>query len=84
MTSSKLVILSRSEIPEDNLEALEKIRMLEDHAKYGRQEEEEIEYRVPPKFIIPLQGKNDLWEGQIAHLETRVEPHRDPNLKINW
>lgn len=39
VTSSKLVFLNRSEIPEDNLEALEKIRTLEDHAKHGRQKE---------------------------------------------
>ena len=36
----------------------------------------------PPKFITELQGTTKLAEGQVAHLECRVEPIRDPKLRV--
>lgn len=48
---------------------------------------EEIEKEVihqKPVFLTPLNNLDHLKEGEHAHLECRVEPINDPNLKIEW
>lgn len=37
-----------------------------------------------PKFVTPLNGPTQLNEGQSSHYECRIEPHSDPNLKVEW
>lgn len=68
----------------DTLDAqrLQKIRELE-----TVQVKEEIEKEVihqKPVFLTPLNNLDHLKEGEHAHLECRVEPINDPNLKIEW
>lgn len=61
---------------------LKKIRELE---SYERPKREEIE--APPQrpvFLTPLISLENLKEGEHAHLECRVEPVNDANLKIEW
>lgn len=61
---------------------LRKIRELE---AYERPKREEVEPQMQrPIFLTPLISLENLKEGEHAHLECRVEPINDPNLKIEW
>lgn len=64
--------------------ALEKLRILEDTSKYKRKEEQEVEVKEAPRFIVPLNGPSELTEGQSAHYECRIEPYPDSSLKLEW
>ena len=39
----------------------------------------------PPKFISAFtQSSSEYQEGQSCHLEARLTPIEDPNLKVEW
>ena len=38
----------------------------------------------PPKFQTQFNAKYSASEGQSAHLEARLSPAEDPNLKVEW
>ncbi|ODN04243.1 Titin [Orchesella cincta] len=59
-----------------------KISALESH-KPGRAEFAPEVALGPPK-ITPLVGKKEILENSRAHFECRVEPSRDPKMKIEW
>lgn len=61
-------------------EGWEKIRALESHTHIRPEVEEEPS--IAPRFITELQGTTQLSEGQVAHLECRVEPTHDPKLRV--
>lgn len=61
---------------------LEKIRQLENYAPPTKAVVEEKGQK--PIFLTPLSNLEHLKEGEHAHLECRVEPINDPNLKIEW
>ena len=67
-----------------HVEALHKIRQLEDSSRYYREEDEEIEITQAPVFTTQLNGPTKLIEGQSAHYECRIEPFPDPDLKVEW
>lgn len=64
--------------------ALQKLRQLEDSSKYQRREEEEVIVTRAPEFTTKLNGPTELYEGQSAHYECRIEPYPDSNLKVEW
>lgn len=68
----------------DTLDAqrLQKIRELETVEIKEEVEKEVIHQK--PVFLTPLNNLDHLKEGEHAHLECRVEPINDPNLKIEW
>lgn len=68
----------------DTLDAqrLQKIRELE--TVEVKQEVEKEVVHQKPIFLTPLNNLDHLKEGEHAHLECRVEPINDPNLKIEW
>ena len=37
-----------------------------------------------PVFVVALQGKTSLIEGQNVHMECRIEPYPDSSLKVEW
>lgn len=61
---------------------LQKIQQLENYQKPVAAEIEEIGQK--PVFLTPLISLENLKEGDHAHLECRVEPINDANLKIEW
>lgn len=61
---------------------LQKIRQLENYQK-PKTPEVEQQGQVPV-FLTPLVSLENLKEGDHAHLECRVEPINDPNLRIEW
>lgn len=61
---------------------LEKIRELENYER-PKAIEKEAQHQKPV-FLTPLNNLENLLEGEHAHLECRVEPINDPNLKIEW
>lgn len=61
---------------------LQKIRQLESYQKPVAAEVEEVGQK--PVFLTPLTSLENLKEGDHAHLECRVEPINDPNLKIEF
>ena len=64
-------------------DALEKIAYLErNKAKMDMNEDDTPQ--TAPKFVAQLQGKNQLLEGQNAHLECRIDPYPDATLKVEW
>ena len=64
-------------------DALEKIAYLErNKAKMDLNEDDSPQ--TAPKFVAQLQGKNQLLEGQNAHLECRIDPYPDATLKVEW
>jgi hypothetical protein len=36
----------------------------------------------PPTFIVPLENREDLIEGDAVRLECRLQPVNDPTLKV--
>lgn len=67
-----------------NETALQKIHQLEDTTRYQRREEEDSIVTQAPRFTTQLNGPTNLYEGQSAHYECRIEPYPDPNLKVEW
>lgn len=61
---------------------MQKIRELETVEVKEKAEKEVIHQK--PIFLTPLNNLDHLKEGEHAHLECRVEPINDPNLKIEW
>lgn len=59
-------------------------QQLEDSSFYRRDDEEEMDIQIKPKFTSPLSGPKELMEGQNAHFETRLEPIGDPKLSVQW
>lgn len=64
--------------------ALQKLRQLEDASKYQRRDEEEVLVTQAPRFTTQLNGPAELYEGQSAHYECRIEPYPDSSLKVEW
>ena len=64
-------------------DALQKIAYLEQkQVQHGVDEEDGV--ASAPVFVVPLQGKTSLIEGQNVHMECRIEPYPDPSLKVEW
>lgn len=61
---------------------LQKIRQLESYQP--PKTTEVVEVGQKPVFLTPLTSLENLKEGDHAHLECRVEPINDANLKIEW
>lgn len=34
--------------------------------------------------MVNISGLTELWEGQSAHVEGRLEPYPDPTMKVEW
>ncbi len=61
---------------------LQKIHELE---SFSRPTKEEVDVPVTrPVFTTPLTSLDNLKEGEHAHLECRLEPINDANLKVEW
>ena len=83
-TTAAVSVIGRSGLQLDTLDEqrLKKIRDLE---AYERPQKEEAEPQMQkPVFLTPLVSLENLKEGEHAHLECRVEPINDANLKIDW
>lgn len=78
------MILAKQGLYLDTLDEqrLEKIRQLET-VEIKPVVEPEIAHQKPV-FLIPLSNLDNLKEAEHAHLETRIEPINDSNLKIEW
>lgn len=68
----------------DTLDAqrLEKIRELETVEIKTVPEKEIVSQK--PVFLTPLCNLDYIKESEHAHLECRIEPINDPNLKVEW
>lgn len=62
--------------------ALPKIKELE--SPYIPEKIQEVPTFQTPFFTQPLENLDELAEGQNAHLECRLIPVGDPNLKVEW
>lgn len=84
VTTAAVSVVAASKLDLDTMDAgrLKKLRELE---VYERPKRDEIEPAAQkPIFLTPLVSLENLKEGEHAHLECRVEPISDPNLKIEW
>ncbi|XP_024080936.1 titin isoform X2 [Cimex lectularius] len=84
VTTCSVTVDSKAGLQLDTLDEqrLKKIRELE---QFERPQQEEVEpVAQKPVFITPLNSLENLKEGDHAHLECRIEPINDPNLKIEW
>nr|XP_036671085.1 titin isoform X4 [Drosophila suzukii] len=84
VTTCAVNVTANKTLDLDTLDAqrLEKIRQLENYAPPTKPVVEEKGQK--PIFLTPLSNLEHLKEGEHAHLECRVEPINDPNLKIEW
>ncbi|XP_014204704.1 titin [Copidosoma floridanum] len=84
VTTCVISVDSKQSLCLDTLDAqrLEKIRELET-VEIKEVAEQEIVHQKPV-FLTPLNSLDHLKEGEHAHLECRVEPINDANLKIEW
>lgn len=64
-------------------EALSKIAYLEAKQRKFASDEDEV-MASAPNFVVQLQGKKSLIEGQNAHIECRIEPYPDATLRVEW
>ena len=79
--SANLKVLSAKEgIQAESLhgEALGKIANLEKKTRGGIATMEDVEVASAPNFVVALQGKNNLIEGQNLHVECRIDPASVP------
>ncbi|EEB18956.1 conserved hypothetical protein [Pediculus humanus corporis] len=85
VTSATLVCQSKASLllESQHEEALEKLRALE-AGRPQQRETEEIIVTEAPRFVAQLNGPNNLYEGQSAHYECRIEPYPDSNMKVEW
>ncbi|KAK0090259.1 hypothetical protein PV325_001954 [Microctonus aethiopoides] len=84
VTTCVISVDSKQGLYLDTLDAqrLQKIRELET-VEVKEVVEKEIVHQKPV-FLTPLNNLDHLKEAEHAHLECRVEPINDPNLKIEW
>ena len=85
--SANLKVLSAKEgIQAESLhgEALGKIANLEKKTRGGIATMEDVEVASAPNFVVALQGKNNLIEGQNLHVECRIDPYPDATLNVEW
>ncbi|KAE8746083.1 hypothetical protein FOCC_FOCC007207 [Frankliniella occidentalis] len=84
VTTCSVKVLGKEGLCLDTLDEqrLQKIRELENYARPQREEAEAVPQK--PVFVTPLTSLPNLKEGEHAHLECRVEPINDPNLRIEW
>ncbi|KAG7174091.1 Titin-like 19 [Homarus americanus] len=86
VTTATLMVTSKESLmlESQHTEALEKLRYLEDSSRYTKSSTEETVITQAPKFVVKLSGLTELWEGQSAHVECRLEPYPDPSMKVEW
>lgn len=65
-------------------QSLQQIRYLENIPRYNRPDVHDEFVNVKPKFTSVLKTQENLNEGQNAHLECKLEPVTDSNLKVEW
>ena len=84
VTSTSVRCVSKSSLLLQTLhpESLPRIRQLEEHPEVPTQELE-VDYG-PPHFVTTLRNQEDIQEGAIAHFECRLEPSRDPTMRMEW
>ncbi|CAN8024063.1 unnamed protein product, partial [Ixodes persulcatus] len=84
VTTCSIQVLGKSAIVTDTLheKGLEKIRQLEEYR--APEKAEQVIQLQRPVFTVPLNSVDGLVEGQSAHLECRLEPINDPDLKVQW
>ena len=86
MPSPFVLFLAQKDLIFDSLhpESLSKLQYLDDAARYHRRETiEEVAVTIKPRFITELREIVSN-EGQTAHLEAKLEPITDPNLRVSW
>ncbi len=86
MTTASLKVAAKDSLILDSQhpEGMRKITALESSkAKRGAQAESDQQFDKPV-FVESLKGTENVAEGQQAHMECRVEPVGDPNLKFTW
>jgi hypothetical protein len=86
ITANLKVISSKEGVEKETHhgEALHKIHHLEKKSRGGIASMEEELVAAPPNFVVQLQGKTTLVEGQNLHVECRIEPYPDPTLNVEW
>lgn len=85
VTSAKLIIGKEQIQQLSNSEQLEKLRYLEDAARYDRSKRvEEFRVEAPPRFVTELTGRKDHVELTSCHMEARIEPYPDDTMKVTW
>lgn len=84
-TKATINCYGRSGVFSDSLQpdSLAKIRELES-LQGAQHQTPAAASAVPPKFITQIQDVTKLVEGQSAHLEARLVPVDDPDLKVEW
>jgi len=75
----RLEVVTSTETIDRNL----RLQHLEDSSRFKRETEIEEEIKMATRFVNPFKPL-DLHEGQVAHVECRIEPVNDPDLKIEW
>ncbi|XP_054706308.1 titin-like isoform X2 [Uloborus diversus] len=81
---SKSSIILEPQLPKEMADGNRRIMELEEHLYRSRGEYQEEIHLEAPRFTVPLENVTDLREGENAHLEARLTPTDDPDLKVEW
>ena len=65
-------------------EAFKKLAALEAGKGMKREVAAEAGPDQPPVFMVQLKEMGTVTEGQNIHMDAKVEPTNDPNLRIEW
>ena len=86
MTTASLKVASKGSLILDSQhpEGMRKITALESRAKPSGVLTDADKVFDKPIFVETLKGTEAVAEGQQAHMECRVEPVGDPELKFTW
>ena len=86
MTTASLKVASKGSLILDSQhpEGMRKITALESKAKLTGLKTDADATFDKPIFVETLKGTEAVAEGQQAHMECRVEPVGDPDLKFTW
>lgn len=81
------ILTARRSIIQETIhpEGLQQIKALEHVPKAPRKDwPDEGRSTQKPKFVTQLRDLPHAKEGQGVHFEARLEPHNDPNMRIEW
>lgn len=86
MTTASLKVASKGSLILDSQhpEGMKKITALESSKARSKGQAETDQKFDKPVFVETLKGTEAVAEGQQAHMECRIEPTNDPNLKFTW
>ena len=84
MCIAKQSLILDTQLPDDMVGGLQKIQNIELASYRNRPQVNQDITKQPPVFTVQLQREVNLKESDNVHVEARLIPTDDPDLKVTW